>query len=109
MGGYRLGLVSITAMVIFDCVDMADPHSITQADLARQVGVTQKTVSRVFATPDLVAAPTRERVLAAAAQAGYRPHASARAMRNRRSGQVVLLQSFQPSASQLPGQVLDGL
>ncbi len=88
---------------------MVDPHSITQADLARLVGVTQKTVSRVFATPALVAEPTRARVLAAAAQAGYRPHASARAMRNRRSGQVVLLQSFQPSASQLPAAVLEGL
>lgn len=81
----------------------------TQADLARRIGVTQRTVSRVFATPDLVAETTRERVLAAAERLGYRPHASARAMRSRRSGQVVLLQSFQPSASQLPWLVLSGL
>ena len=53
--------------------------------VAREAGVSVATVSRVFNLPDLVKAPTRERVLKVAAQLGYQANASARTLRTQRS------------------------
>lgn len=83
--------------------------SVTQADVARSLGLTQRTVSRVFQSPDLVALKTRNRVLAAAERLGYRPHAMARAMRSQRIGQVVLLRGYSASASHLHQDTMQGL
>lgn len=56
------------------------PQKVTSMDVARQAGVSQSAVSRVF-TPGASASPaTREKVLKAAAQLGYRPNTLARAM-----------------------------
>ena len=49
-------------------------------DVARLAGVSQKTVSRVFNDEPSVSEETRERVLTAAAQLGYRPNGAARAL-----------------------------
>ncbi|MFI5894005.1 LacI family DNA-binding transcriptional regulator [Actinoplanes sp. NPDC051513] len=49
-------------------------------DVARLAGVSQKTVSRVFNDEPSVTEETRERVLAAARQLGYRPNGAARAL-----------------------------
>lgn len=49
-------------------------------DVARLAGVSQKTVSRVFNEEPNVNESTRERVLAAARQLGYRPNGAARAL-----------------------------
>ena len=49
-------------------------------DVARLAGVSQKTVSRVFNDEPAVTEQTRRRVLAAAAQLGYRPNGAARAL-----------------------------
>lgn len=49
-------------------------------DVARAAGVATSTVSRAFSNPSRVAAPTRERVLAAAEELGYRPNPHARAL-----------------------------
>jgi DNA-binding LacI/PurR family transcriptional regulator len=49
-------------------------------DVARLAGVSQKTVSRVFNDEPTVTEATRDRVLAAAAQLGYRPNGAARAL-----------------------------
>ncbi len=43
-------------------------------DVARQAGVNKSTVSRTWSHPDLVSDVTRERVLRAAADLGYRPN-----------------------------------
>lgn len=51
------------------------------ADVAREVGVTAKTVSRVLNDDGPVAADTRERVLAAVRKLGYQPNLMARNMR----------------------------
>ncbi len=51
------------------------------ADVAREVGVTAKTVSRVLNDDGPVAAGTRERVMAAVRKLGYQPNLMARNMR----------------------------
>ncbi len=57
---------------------------VTMRDVARAVGVTQSTVSRILNNAPLavpVAPQTRERVLEAARRLGYRPNPMARALR----------------------------
>ena len=63
----------------------------TVHDVARQAGVSIATVSRVFGRPDAVAAPTRERVRAAADALGYAPNTTARALQRGRTGYLGLL------------------
>lgn len=52
------------------------------ADVARLAGVSGQTVSRVANGRDNVDAATRDRVLAAMREVGYRPNSAARALRN---------------------------
>lgn len=53
-----------------------DSHSaVTLADIAAAMGVSESTVSRSFSDPSKVSARTRERVLHAAGELGYRPPA----------------------------------
>jgi LacI family transcriptional regulator len=61
---------------------------VTSRHVAQVAGVSQSTVSRVLQGSSRVSPDTRERVLAAMKQAGYRPHAAARAMRTRRAGTI---------------------
>jgi LacI family transcriptional regulator, galactose operon repressor len=60
-------------------------------DIARTVGVSAKTVSRVINGDAPVNARTREAVEAAMGQLGYVPSSAARAMRSRRTGLVGLV------------------
>ncbi|MES2183120.1 MAG: LacI family DNA-binding transcriptional regulator [Pseudomonadota bacterium] len=53
--------------------------------VARTAGVSVATVSRVFNTPEVVRAETRERVLAVARRFDYVPNANARTLRTQRS------------------------
>ncbi|MFC4121729.1 LacI family DNA-binding transcriptional regulator [Nonomuraea zeae] len=65
---------------------------ITLADVARRAGTSTAVVSYVINDgPRRVAAATRERVLAAAAELGYRPNRIARALRSRTTGVVGLV------------------
>jgi len=59
---------------------------VTVHDVARAAGVSISTVSRALASPDRVAAPTRERVRAAADELGYRPNRAASVLRAGRTG-----------------------
>lgn len=54
-------------------------------DVARRAGVSHQTVSRVLNKPELVRPDTREKVLAAIAELGYRPNSAARALVTRRT------------------------
>ncbi|KQQ00075.1 MULTISPECIES: LacI family DNA-binding transcriptional regulator [unclassified Rathayibacter] len=60
----------------------------TVADVARAAGVSRQTVSNVLNSPAIVRDATRERVEAAIADLNYRPHASARRLRTRKSGTI---------------------
>lgn len=61
---------------------------VTSRDIARRAGVSQATVSRVLQDSSRVSADTRARVVAAMDEAGYQPHAAARAMKTRRSDTI---------------------
>ncbi len=53
---------------------------VTSNDVARLAGVSQSTVSRIFTPGASVSPKTREKVLAAAQQLGYKPNAIARSL-----------------------------
>lgn len=61
------------------------------ADVARLAGVSAATVSRVLSRPGMVAETTREAVLQAVRQSGYRMNHAARNLRKQRAGAVVAL------------------
>src|SRR5262245_17792783 len=63
----------------------------TQRDIAREVGVSQVTVSDVLhgRPRGRVSAATRQRIMETARRLGYRPNASAQALRTRQSRQIV--------------------
>jgi LacI family transcriptional regulator len=62
------------------------PHgSVTLDDVARHVGVSAQSVSNALHHPDRVRPETRDRILAAVRDLGYRPNRAARTLRSRRS------------------------
>ena len=60
----------------------------TVEDVARAAGVSRQTVSNVLNSPQIVRESTRERVEKAIGDLNYRPHASARRLRTRKSGTI---------------------
>jgi DNA-binding LacI/PurR family transcriptional regulator len=73
---------------------------ITIRDVARAAGVSVTTVSDAMSGNGRLPAETRERVRTVAADLGYRPRASARRLREGRTGQVGLYCSF---LTEVPG------
>jgi DNA-binding LacI/PurR family transcriptional regulator len=60
-------------------------------DVAKRAGVSKTSVSFAFNQPDNLKAATRERILAAAAELGYRPSPIARRLASRRTDQLGLV------------------
>ena len=81
----------------------------TQSALAQMLGVSQMTVHRALNGHPSVSAALRDRILQAAAQQGYRPSASARAMRSGRFGVIAMLASARPYHSHAPQRLMDGI
>lgn len=77
----------------------------TVEDVAAHAGVSRQTVSNVLNTPDIVRPTTRERVLAAIDELGYRRHAAARRLRLRRSSTIGI--RLDPYLGGISGVVLD--
>lgn len=63
----------------------------TIEDVARIAGVSIATVSRCLHMPDIVAARTRDRVMAAVRQTGYTLNTAAQSLRQRRSNAVLVV------------------
>lgn len=87
----------------------AQRRAVTQAELARQLGVTQETVSHALRGTGTLSQATRDRVRALAREAGYRPHAIARSMQRGRFDAIGLLASTGLHATPLNFQFLRGL
>lgn len=68
-----------------------EPKAPKITDVARLAGVSTATVSRALSRPETVAESTRNAVLAAAEQTGYRVNLSARNLRRQRTGAIVIL------------------
>jgi DNA-binding LacI/PurR family transcriptional regulator len=77
----------------------------TVLDVGRVAGVSGQTVSNVLNSPAIVRVETRMRVEAAIAQLGYRPHASARRLRTRRSSTIGI--RLDPITNGISGSVHD--
>ncbi|MEY9841137.1 LacI family DNA-binding transcriptional regulator [Streptacidiphilus sp. EB103A] len=76
-------------------------------DVARLAGVSKQTVSRVFNDQPKVRAETRERVLAAARQLGFRPNPTARALVTGRTRTLGVITS--DATSYGPAATLQGI
>lgn len=63
---------------------------ITQAQIAKKLGVSRQLVTFALAGYPNISAQSRERILAAAERMGYRPNPHARALRRRRTGIIAL-------------------
>jgi DNA-binding LacI/PurR family transcriptional regulator len=81
------------------------PRLPTVSDVGRVAGVSRQTVSNVLNAPDVVRPDTRARVEAAIAELGYRPHASARRLRTRKSSTLGI--RLDPVTDGISGSVLD--
>lgn len=63
---------------------------VTQAQIARKLGVSRQLVTFALSGHPHVAKESRERILAAAEEMGYRPNPHARALRQKRTGIIAL-------------------
>ncbi|MFC3122474.1 LacI family DNA-binding transcriptional regulator [Agaribacter flavus] len=70
-----------------------DKKRVTSYDVAKEAGVSQSAVSRVFLEGRSVSKATRKKVLATANRMGYKPNAIARMLITKRSGMVAVIMS----------------
>jgi DNA-binding LacI/PurR family transcriptional regulator len=83
--------------------------AVTIKDIAQHLGLSHQAVSFAMRGVPKVGPATRERVLAAARELGYRPNSVARSMRAKRFGSIGLLLSDDLRHSNLPPQLLRGI
>ncbi|QFQ89712.1 LacI family DNA-binding transcriptional regulator (plasmid) [Paracoccus kondratievae] len=87
--------------------NQSPPGRARLSDVARRAGVSAATVSRVLSRPGLVAEATREAVLKAVSETGYRINHAARNLRKQRTGCVVAL--LPNLANSFFAKILDGM
>ena len=68
-------------------------------DVARRAGVSSSTVSYVLSGKRSISKPTRDRVLQAVQDLGYRPHAGARALASSRTNVIGLMLPLRPGVN----------
>jgi DNA-binding LacI/PurR family transcriptional regulator len=85
------------------------PRAITQSDIAKQLGIGQKTVSRVLNGDPQVSPKLREQVESAAQAMGYRLNRSARSIKTRRFDTAMFLQVAARSHHRVMPGLLDGI
>ncbi len=78
----------------------------TIVDVARAAGVSRQTVSNVLNRPELVAAPTRDRVRQEIVRLGFAPNVAAQQLRRRRASAYGF--EVNPSLVGKMGHILDG-
>lgn len=86
--------------------------SVTIIDIARQVGVSKSTVSRVIAGTGYTSPETREKVLEAIKELQYKPNAVARAMVSQRThniGVIIYRQHLSIMSHPFYGKILDSI
>lgn len=72
---------------------MTNNKKVTSYDVAREAGVSQSAVSRVFRPGLSVSQKTRDKVMEAANRMGYRPNAIARMLITKQSGMIAVIVS----------------
>ncbi len=83
---------------------------VTQKQLAERLGISQMTISSALRGSNVVAPQTRQRILEAAREMGYRLNTSARAMRHGHTGCVAVVESTADYRSSFfGGALLDGI
>lgn len=76
-------------------IDDRGPRRVTAGDVSRTAGVSESAVSRTYTPGAYVSAKTRERVLKAAEELGYRPNIIARSLRAQHTNLIgVLITDF---------------
>jgi DNA-binding LacI/PurR family transcriptional regulator len=73
---------------------LAKNKKVTSYDVAREAGLSQSAVSRVFRPGLSVSKKTRDKVMATANEMGYRPNAIARMLITKQSGMVAVIVSL---------------
>lgn len=84
----------------------------TAKDVALLAGVKQPTVSLALngaKSGTRISEATRQRIIQAAAELGYRPNSSARAMKSGRFGSVAVLTSINPARGHVQTPMLNGI
>lgn len=82
---------------------------VTQKQIAHELGVTQQAVSYALTGSGSLSPEMRERIVTTATEFGYRPNASARAMKSGRFGSVALLLGTGAASSNMPEQLWNGV
>jgi len=82
---------------------------ITQNDVARKLGVSRQLVSYALNDTGTVSEEMRQRIVATAAELGYRPNTSARVMKTGRFGCVGILMSTIRNRSALQSLLMEGI
>ena len=80
-------------MVATSCLNRPVSRQPTIYDVAQRAGVSPSTVSRTFGVPGRINEATRQRVLVAAEELGYRPNPHARALQSGRHKTIAMVLS----------------
>ncbi len=111
--GHRTVAIEPThlSLVMRTCtLQYAHVPKVTLTQVARLAGVTHQTASRALGAKAHLHAPdTVARVLAAARELGYRPNASAQALRSGDTATIALLLDTESARSAMPADLLHGI